>query len=602
MAFEATRIFQLGKRIPEGLRSRFGFGTCDGRELNENPIAVNAAAGDPAELKIGMEMDTTSAEQENAENPGDGSPRVAILYKRDAQPDEQALLLLEGALKEKGYSVFIDRHLEIGVEWAREIEREIRDADAVIPLLSAQSIHSEMMAFEVEHAHDTASGGNGRPHLLPVRVDYTGPLPEPLAGILDPLQYFLWEGEFSNEGLVSELVYALQNLPPVDRTPTELPAKGARLTSKLAARINRMKVEAAPEPEPEPELVAVVSTVPSALESVGGAVPLDSQFYLRRGVDDDLETSIAQRDSIVLIKGARQMGKTSLLARGLANARKQGSRAAFVDLQKLNAVNLESANNFYLTLCETLADQLDLDTLPSDVWDERRSPNVNFERFLRREVLNKIGAPLVWGLDEVDRLFGCEFGSEVFGLFRSWHNERALDPTGPWANLSLVIVYATEAHLFITDMNQSPFNVGTRLEVEDFTQLHVAEMNRRYRGPLKNSDETNRLVRLVGGHPYLVRRALHELATDHKLDIENFETYADQDEWIFGDHLRRMLVLLARDLELTEVVRGVLRGEPCPTPESFYRLRAAGVMNGSTQNDVRPRCRLYAQYLRRHLL
>ncbi len=49
----------------------------------------------------------------------------------------------------------------IFVEWAREIEREIREADAVIPLLSAHSIHSEMIAFEVEHAHETAPGAVG---------------------------------------------------------------------------------------------------------------------------------------------------------------------------------------------------------------------------------------------------------------------------------------------------------------------------------------------------------------------------------------------------------------------------------------------------------
>ena len=545
-------------------------------------------------------MSATESESGNG-----NATRVAILYRREAQPDERVLQLLDEALRNEGFSVFIDRHLEIGVEWAREIEREIREADAVIPLLSTHSIHSEMIAFEVEHAHDTASAGGGRPQLLPVRVDYTGPLPEPLAGILDPIQYVLWEGEFSDEGLVSELVYALRNLPEKSAGAVALPAKGERLTPKLTARLNRLRIEEAPAEKAAPETeteAPVVSTVPSALEGVGGAVPLDSAFYLRRPVDDELETAITQRDSIMLIKGARQIGKTSLLARGLAHARRDGARAAFVDLQKLNAVNLESASSLYLTLCETLADQLDLDVLPSDVWDERRGPNVNFERYLRREVLAKIGAPLVWGLDEVDRLFGCEFGGEVFGLFRSWHNERALDPTGPWANLSLIIAYATEAHLFITDMNQSPFNVGTRLEVEDFSQLQVAELNRRYRGPLRNTDEVNRLVRLVGGHPYLVRRGLHEMAVDNKLDIENFESYADQDEWIYGDHLRRILVLLARDPDLEEVVRGVLHGEPCPTPESFYRLRAAGVINGSTQSDARPRCRLYAQYLRRHLL
>ena len=30
---------------------------------------------------------------------------------------------------------------------------------------------------------------------------------------------------------------------------------------------------------------------------------------------------------------------------------------------------------------------------------------MNFERFLRREVLNNLTSPLVWGLDEIDRLF-----------------------------------------------------------------------------------------------------------------------------------------------------------------------------------------------------
>ena len=63
--------------------------------------------------------------------------RVAILYKRDAQPDEHVLNLLEAELRAQGHAVFIDRHLTVGVEWAKEIERQVRTADAVIPLLSA---------------------------------------------------------------------------------------------------------------------------------------------------------------------------------------------------------------------------------------------------------------------------------------------------------------------------------------------------------------------------------------------------------------------------------------------------------------------------------
>lgn len=534
-----------------------------------------------------------SAEAMTSATPAQGSNhslRLAILYRRNAQPDEELLNLLEPQLRQRGHTVFIDRHLEMGVDWAKEIEKQIRLADAVVLLLSADSVRSEMLGFEVEHAHEAAQLQHGRPHLLPVRVNYTGPLPEPMGGILAPIQYYLWEGHHDDEGLVTELLDALRHLPPAEPTAVQLPAKGQRLT---------------PLPVPPPVQPATVPAglpaTPLALESLGGAMPLDSEFYLVRPADAELQNAIGRHDSIILLKGARQMGKTSMLARGLQFARQQGARVAFIDFQKLNAVNLQNVNNFYLTLAESLADQLELSVLPSDVWDARRGPNINFERFLRREVLDRLKAPLVWGLDEVDRLFVCPFGSEVFGLFRSWHNERALDPTGPWAALSLAIAYATEAHLFITDMNQSPFNVGTRLALEDFLPIQVAEMNRRYGQPLKDPEDLTRFVRLVGGHPYLVRRGLHELATT-RIHLGVFETQAPRDEGIYGDHLRRILVLLAKDAALTDVVRGILKDQPCPTPESFYRLRSAGVIMGNSPAEARPRCRLYAMYLRRHLL
>ena len=90
---------------------------------------------------------------------------------------------------------------------------------------------------------------------------------------------------------------------------------------------------------------------------------------------------------------------------------------------------------------------------------------------------------------------------KVFGLFRSWHNERALDPQGPWGRFTLAIAYATEAHLFITDLNQSPFNVGTRLALADFTLEQVAELNWRYGSPLRGEPELAGFVHLAGGHP-----------------------------------------------------------------------------------------------------
>lgn len=337
-----------------------------------------------------------------------------------------------------------------------------------------------------------------------------------------------------------------------------------------------------------------------ALEPVGGAVPLSSKFYITRPTDADFQSAIARRDSIVLVKGARQVGKTSLLARGLQYARETGAKVVLTDFQSLNAESLESIEKLFLTLAGLMADQLELEVFPDEVWHAKLSPSINFERYLRREVLTKLAAPVVWGIDEVDQLFTCPFGSEVFGLFRSWHNKRALDPQGPWHRLTLAIAYATEAHLFITNLNQSPFNVGTRLQLEDFTLEQVGELNRRYDTPLRDAAELARFYQLVGGHPYLVRRGLYEMAA-HGVALATLEIQGDHEEGPYGDHLHRLLLALT-DTTLREDVRAILRGQTAPSADSFYRLRSAGLMVGETPQEIRPRCQLYATYLEKHLL
>lgn len=523
-------------------------------------------------------------------SPGSGLPHVVVLYRPNDDVESKLARNLEQHLIKKGHSVFLDRNPETSMEWATKIAEQIRSANVVIPFLSEEAIENEMLVFQVETAHDTAQSNEGRPILIPIRINWNGDLPQPIGGILDPIKHLLWESEDDTDKIGSDVIARIGEL--AKKQPLRLSvSKGLRLVPRAVCKPTPIRIK--------PEEVKPSGPLP--LEPIGGAVPLNSDFYIKRPTDKEFRDAIIRYDSIILLKGARQIGKTSLLARGLQLARERGAKVALTDFQKFNSDNLADVGNFYLSLAESLADQLDLDTLPSDVWDERRGANVNFERFIRREVLKNLNAPLVWGLDEVDRLFTCSYGSEVFGLFRSWHNERALDPSGPWAGLTLGIAYATEAHLFITDMNQSPFNVGTRLVIEDFSTEQIVDLNLRYDSPLKGEDDIARFRKLVAGHPYLVRRSLHEIATQNK-SLAAFIDEADRDDGIFGDHLRRILVLLAKDANLTEIMRGVLRGEGCPSPESFYRLRSSGVIVGSSQADAAPRCELYERFLKRHLL
>jgi DNA-binding winged helix-turn-helix (wHTH) protein len=409
----------------------------------------------------------------------------------------------------------------------------------------------------------------------------------------DELLEAVWPDATIEEGNLTVSIHGLRKVLGEDYIET-VARRGYRFTAEVRAVETNLSGPGSGQPLGHKTDIGLTKPEP------GGAMPLDSELYIRRSTDDEFLAAIARRDSIVLVKGARQVGKTSLLARGLQEARDAGAVVILTDFQQFTIDAFASLDKLLRTLAELMADELELSVRPNQTWNSFIGPSSNFERYLRREVLAHIEAPLVWGLDEVDRIFHCTYASEIFGLFRSWHNLRALDPAGPWPQLTLALAYATEAHLFITDLNQSPFNVGTRLKLDDFVLTQVAELNLRYGSPLDEHGVAS-YFELVGGHPYLVQRGLFEM-TNHGLALEAIEDQADHDEGIFGDHLQRMLLSLERDTGLSDAVRSILQRQPVLTAADFYRLRSAGVITGDAPQGARLRCELYARYLKKRLL
>ncbi len=332
----------------------------------------------------------------------------------------------------------------------------------------------------------------------------------------------------------------------------------------------------------------------------GGALAIGSPFYIARDTDEALLRAVKRRDGIILIQGARQMGKTSLLARGLNQARVESVNVVFTDFQVLSAQVLVSAEAFYKEILALLVDALDLDVDPGAAWRPERGPALNFERFLKREILQKLDRPLVWGIDEADRLFGGLIANEVFGLFRSWHNERVVNPDCPWSRLTMLVSYATEAHLFITDLNQSPFNIGTRVYLTDFSLDQVGELNERYGRPLSTSDRLERFFHLTGGQPFLTQKGLYELARQRFTPEALFERAA-MEEGPFGEHLRRLALSLRQEPSFVDAVRMVIDGTGIPPQNVFYLLRSSGVLVGDSPTQAELRCELYRRYFQKAL-
>jgi DNA-binding CsgD family transcriptional regulator len=181
-------------------------------------------------------------------------------------------------------------------------------------------------------------------------------------------------------------------------------------------------------------------------------------------------------------------------------------------------------------------------------------------------------------------------------MLRGWHNRRR--SISVWAAVDLVLVTSTEPYQLIANLNQSPFNVGQVIEVADFSVEQVADLNQRHGGPL-GLGEVERLTRLVGGQPYLVRQALYLVASGTRTAPEIFATASDE-RGPFGDHLRYHLLRMYDKADLVAGMLEVLRHQTCADEGVFFRLRGAGLVTRAGRAVV-PRCDLYATFFANYL-
>src|SRR5262245_13653206 len=80
-----------------------------------------------------------------------------------------------------------------------------------------------MVRGEIEIARHHAAIG-GAPRILPVRVNFDGPLPYPLNAYLDKIQYAMWSGAGDTSRLLEELQAALCGHAPATLSSGGAPA------------------------------------------------------------------------------------------------------------------------------------------------------------------------------------------------------------------------------------------------------------------------------------------------------------------------------------------------------------------------------------------
>ena len=330
-----------------------------------------------------------------------------------------------------------------------------------------------------------------------------------------------------------------------------------------------------------------------------GPLGIDSHVYIKRPPLEAFACAeIARPGSLLRIKAARQMGKSSLLLRVIDHAKTLGYKACKIDFLQAEKSNFAELNNLLRWFSYLTAQQLGVSPDLDDWWDKEVGSKVSCTLYFENHLLQQIDRPIVLVINEVNRVFEHEeVAGDFLSLLRFWHELAQRSPL--WQNLRLVLAYCTEVYVPLK-LEQSPFNVGQQLKLPPFTTTQVNELATRYELPehlgATYDPFVQELMTLVGGHPYLVHTVIARVRSTPS-DPLGLLAEAAQSGGIFGEYLRRTHAAVRYQPDLNQILQQLVQApEGLKLPSQLaYQLDTLGIVQYDSE-----RCRLSCELFQRY--
>ncbi len=326
-----------------------------------------------------------------------------------------------------------------------------------------------------------------------------------------------------------------------------------------------------------------------------GSIPLGSNFYVERfKAEEELYKEIYKPGALIRIKAPNEMGKTSLLIRLLEHASHQSYRTVCLNLEQIEQSILGDLNQFLRWLCASISYRLNLEPKLDEYWDEDVGSKVSCTLYFRNYILQQIDSPLVLALDDLQQIFEYDSVARDFlPLLRSWYEEAKRLPI--WQKLRLVVSHSTEIYIPL-EINQSPFNVGLPIKLENFDLDQVLQLAQCYKLEWMNETKANQLMNKIGGHPILMNIAFYHLNRQEISFEKLLSSFFDSAE-IYANHLQRHWIILQQHPELLSAINTIMNSnQPVVLePITAYKLSSLGLIE-LLGNEAIPSCELYRQY------
>jgi WD40 repeat protein len=368
-----------------------------------------------------------------------------------------------------------------------------------------------------------------------------------------------------------------------------------------------------------------MTSAAASFYTTGGTLSHDAPSYVERQADHDLFDGMRSGEFCYVLT-SRQMGKSSLMVRTATKLREVGTGVIVLDLTAVGQ-NV-TPEQWYDGLLAQIGRQLRLDDPLEALWraNERLGPCQRFFAAIRDIVLPSLKADLVIFVDEIDTVRSLPFRTdEFFAAIRECYNRRGQDPE--FRRLTFCLLGVATPSDLIRDTRTTPFNIGRRIELHDFTEDESAPLAKGMRPSTSRGSsvttstsvsalsyaprEARRLLSRVlfwtGGHPYLTQRFCRSISEDihvrgragvDRLGGELFFTHRakerDDNLLFVRDRLLRSETDIPSLLELYLKVR---EGKPVADDETSQKisvLRLSGIVK-SARGRLATRNRIYAR-------
>jgi tetratricopeptide (TPR) repeat protein len=248
---------------------------------------------------------------------------------------------------------------------------------------------------------------------------------------------------------------------------------------------------------------------------------IPDHLYVERDADRQIESIIThmQRPGYVLV--SRQMGKTNLLVRAKRKFNSADLRFIYIDLSLKGERERDCFHNIVDTIFETNEDIKK--GIASEIKANRKG-DYDFEP--RQEHLNELRSILKYYpgkiiimLDEIDAMLNASYSDNLFSQIRSIYFSRENFPE--FNRLTYILSGVVEPTEIIKNAKISPFNIGEKIYLNDFTE---AEFQMLLQKSELNSKIEKKVVDCIyswtAGNPRISFDVLNEVEDQYLLNVK----------------------------------------------------------------------------------